>query len=343
MMTKKIRKAFVVVVVVLMFAAFPWSQSTGQASIENRLYESPRGLSPVGIDDSVVLTIPDQARELPLRVVYPERIDPERGGRHPVIVLSHGTFSSGKRYDPVAVYWAARGYVVILPDHIDANYGVVPKKNEDMFRVIRTRVTDMSAVLDALDEVERRIPALAGRLDRQRLIAAGHSIGTQIAMMVTGLRVRNPTTEEIMQSDETRFSLLVLLSDPGKMALMPADTWTGSLVPSLLSTGSEDFGLMGDGRRVAEYQNEILSVGDAPEVDRYLLSIERGDHYFGGLIHRETDGEPDSEGLAIFNAVSAAFLDAYAGNDKAALEYLRKADLETATGGRANLTRERRD
>jgi predicted alpha/beta-hydrolase family hydrolase len=295
-------------------------------------------LSPVSIDDSIVLAIPDQAREMPLRIVYPQQ-----GGSHPVIVLSHGTFSSGKRYDPVAVYWAERGYVVILPDHIDANYGVIPKKNEDMFRVIRTRVSDMSVVLDALDEIERQIPTLAGRLDRGHLIAAGHSVGTQIAMMVTGLRVRNPTTDEIMQSDEKRFSVLVMLSDPGKMALMPATTWTGSRVPTLLSTGTDDYGLMGDGRRAAEYQNEILSAGDPREVSRYLLSIERGDHYFGGLIHKATDGEPDNEGLAIFNAVSAAFLDAYAKGEQAALRYLRTVDLEAVTDGRAMLTPERQN
>ena len=338
MRSENIGKAFVALVAALTFAALPWGLSSGQSASGPTLYESSLGQSPVSIDDSVALPIPDQDRELPLRVVYPER-----GGPNPVIVLSHGTFSSGKHYDPVAVYWAARGYVVILPDHIDANYGVIPKKNEDMFHVIRTRVTDMSLVLDALDDIERQIPALAGRLDRRHLVAAGHSVGTQIAMIVTGLRVRNPTTDEIMRSAETRFSLLVMLSDPGKMAMMPADTWTGSRVPSLLSTGSDDFGVMGDGRRVAEYQNEILSAGDAPEVDRYLLSIERGDHYFGGLIHKETAGEPDIEGLAIFNAVSAAFLDTFARDEKLARDYLRDGDLRAATNGRASLTLEHQD
>jgi hypothetical protein len=341
MMSGKIGKAFAAGVMTLIFAAFPWDPTSGQPASDVTLYTSPHGLSSVAIDDTIALAVPGQDRNLPLRVVYPERVDAGQGERHPVIVLSHGTFSSGKRYDPVAVYWAARGYVVILPDHVDANYGVIPKKNEDMFRVIRTRVTDMSLVLDALDEVEQRIPALAGRLDRQRLIAAGHSVGTQIAMIVTGLRVRNPSTQEIMQSDETRYGLLVMLSDPGKMAMMPAKTWTGSLVPTLLSTGSEDFGVMGDGRRVAEYQNEILSAEDNPQADRYFLSIERGDHYFGGLIHKDTDSEPDNEGLAIFNSVSTAFLDAYAGNEQVALKFLREVDLPAATVGRANLTLER--
>lgn len=299
------------------------------------LYESPVELLPVNIDDSVSLSVPDAEREIPLRVVYPER-----GGPFPIIVLSHGTFSSGKKYDPVAEHWAARGYVVILPDHIDANFGVVPTKNDDMYRVSRERVVDMSRVLDSLDEIEARIPALQGRMDQNRLIAAGHSFGTQVAMLVTGLRIKNPTNNAITESAENRFSLLVMLSDPGKMALMPENMWKGSLVPTFLATGTEDYGLMGDGRRAADFQNEILTVDDAPDASEYLLLIDKGDHYFGGLIHKDVDTEPDHEGLAIFNATSTAFLDAYAKNDDSARDYLRSGTMQTDTAGRAELTAE---
>jgi len=298
------------------------------------LYERAVGPYPVGIDDSITLEVPGTGRELPLRVLYPEQ-----GGPYPVIVVSHGTFSSGKRYDRVAGYWAARGYVVILPDHVDANYGVIPKKNEDMFRVVRERVTDMSLVLDELDEIERWNPALSDRMDRRHLIAAGHSIGTQVAMMVTGLRIKNPTTDAIMESDETRFTALIMLSDPGKMALMPAQTWQGSVVPTFLSTGTDDYGLMGDGRRTTDYENEILSDDESSAVDRYQLLIDGGDHYFGGLIHKAVDAEPDHEGLAVFNALSTAFLDAYAKGDPAARAYLQSAEIRSSTDGRAELIR----
>lgn len=312
-------------VVLALPAAHSWSAEA--------LYDSPGEPFPVSIDDSVSLSVPEAERQLPLRVVYPEH-----GGPFPVIVLSHGTFSSGKQYDRVAMYWAARGYVVILPDHIDANYGVVPTKNEDMYRVSRSRVADMSIVLNGLDEIEERMPSLQGRMNRQRIIAAGHSFGTQVAMLVTGLRIKNPTNDVVTETDETRFSLLIMLSDPGKMALMPEHTWKGSTVPTFLATGTEDYGLMGDGRRRAEYQNEILSVDDAPDAVEYLLLIDKGDHYFGGLIHKQVDTEPDQEGLAIFNATSTAFLDAYAKDDRRARSYLQAGTLLRDTDGRADLT-----
>jgi len=304
-----------------------------QSGSAEPLYDSPGELLPVSIDDSLTISVPEEERQIPLRVVYPER-----GGPYPVIILSHGTFSSGKQYDPVATYWAARGYIVILPDHIDANYGVVPTKNEDMYRVSRSRVADMSTLLNRLDEIEEGIPALQGRMNRQQLIAAGHSFGTQVAMLVTGLRIKNPTNDAITEADEDRFSLVVMLSDPGKMALMPEDTWKGSTVPTFLATGTEDYGLMGDGRRAAEYQNEILSIGEAQDADEYLLLIDKGDHYFGGLIHKKVDTEPDHEGLAIFNATSTAFLDAYAKDDRSARNYLQSGTILRDTDGRANLT-----
>jgi hypothetical protein len=320
-----IRRSLVISIFLLLLVTQSWSAES--------LYESSGELLSVSIDDSMTISVPETDRQIPLRVVYPDA-----GGPFPVIILSHGTFSSGKKYDPVATHWAARGYVVVLPDHIDANYGVVPTKNDDMYRVSRSRVADMSILLNRLDEIEGGIPGLEGRMKQQQVIAAGHSFGTQVAMLVTGLRIKNPTNQAITQSDETGFSLLVMLSDPGKMALMPEDTWMGSTVPTFLATGTEDYGLMGDGNRVAEFQNEILSLGDAPDADQYLLLIDKGDHYFGGLIHKTVDTEPDHEGLEIFNTTSTAFLDAYAKNDSDARIYLQSGTLLRDTDGRAALT-----
>jgi hypothetical protein len=98
-MPEPIEKVTAVMAMALTFAVLVWGQALGQSSSGGSLYESSLGLSPVSIDDSIALAIPDQAREMPLRIIYPEQ-----GGPHPVIVLSHGTFSSGKRYDPVAIY-----------------------------------------------------------------------------------------------------------------------------------------------------------------------------------------------------------------------------------------------
>ena len=296
-------------------------------------YDGVIGPLSITKDGRATLAVPVENREMSLRIVYPDQ-----GGPYPIIVFSHGTFSSGDKYNLVVEFWAERGYVVILPNHLDANYGIIPSKTEDMIRIIHTRISDMSFILDNLDAIEGQNPGLKGKLNRNQIIAAGHSIGTQVVLVNTGQRIRNPTNNYVTESSEDRFMAAVMLSDPGKMSMMPDDTWKGGSAPTFLSTGSEDYGLMGDGRREAEYQNEILTLPDESTGDKYLLLIERGDHYFGGLIHRDVDKAPDYDGLAIFNAASLAFMDAHTRDAESAWAFLKPNILSSATDGRFVLT-----
>ena len=296
-------------------------------------YDGVIGPLSITKDGRATLTVPVENREMSLRIVYPDQ-----GGPYPIIVFSHGTFSSGDKYNLVVEFWAERGYVVILPNHLDANYGIIPSKTEDMIRIIHTRISDMSFILDNLDAIEVQNPGLKGKLNRYQIIAAGHSIGTQVVLVNTGQRIRNPTNNYVTESSEDRFMAAVMLSDPGKMAMMPDDTWKGGSAPTFLSTGPEDYGLMGDGRREAEYQNEILTLPDESTGDKYLLLIDRGDHYFGGLIHREVNKAPDYDGLAVFNAASLAFMDAYTRDAEPAWAFLKPNILSSATNGRFVLT-----
>ena len=296
-------------------------------------YDGVIGPLSITKDGRATLTVPVENREMSLRIVYPEQ-----GGPYPIIVFSHGTFSSSDKYNLVVEFWAERGYVVILPNHLDANYGIIPSKTEDMIRIIHTRISDMSFILDNLDAIEGQNLGLKGKLNRNQIIAAGHSIGTQVVLVNTGQRMRNPTNNYVTESSEDRFMAAVMLSDPGKMAMMPDDTWKGGSAPTFLSTGPEDYGLMGDGRREAEYQNEILTLPDESTGDKYLLLIERGDHYFGGLIHRDVDKAPDYDGLAIFNAASLAFMDAHTRDAESAWAFLKPNILSAATDGRFVLT-----
>ena len=296
-------------------------------------YDGVIGPLSITKDGRATLAVPVENREMSLRIVYPDQ-----GGPYPIIVFSHGTFSSSDKYNLVVEFWAERGYVVILPNHLDANYGIIPSKTEDMIRIIHTRISDMSFILDNLDAIEGQNPGLKGKLNRNQIIAAGHSIGTQVVLVNTGQRIRNPTNNYVTESSEDRFMAAVMLSDPGKMAMMPDDTWKGGSAPTFLSTGSEDYGLMGDGRREAEYQNEILTLPDESTGDKYLLLIERGDHYFGGLIHRDVDKAPDYDGLAIFNAASLAFMDAHTRDAESAWAFLKPNILSSETDGRFVLT-----
>lgn len=286
----------------------------------------------VAVDDSVVLMAPDE-RPVPVKIFYPEAAGP-----YPLIVLSHGTFSNRNRYDRIGEFWAGQGYVVMIPQHIDADYGVKPSGYGVMQGVVRTRVADMSLVLDGLDDIEAAVPDLAGKIAPDEYVAAGHSIGTQVAMLVTGAHFRTAFNGEEMAAPESRYRALILVTDPGKMRLMPLDMWIASAVPTFMATGTDDYGLMGSRGEPTEAQTEILSMGVAPDALRYELLLEGGDHYFGGLIQKEVDAEPDHEGLALFNATSTAFLDAVMKDDLRARAYLDTVDMLEVSDGRATLT-----
>ena len=75
-----------------------------------------------------------------------------------------------------------------------------------------------------------------------------------------------------------------------------------------------------------------------PTGNKYLLLVDRMDHYFGGLIHRDVNKEPDHDGLAAFNAASLAFMDAYTRDADTAWAFLESGVVDAATDGHAVLT-----
>ncbi len=288
------------------------------------------------VADAAAIEIPapaDGQAPLSLRVIYP------RGqGPWPLIVYSHGTFANNMRYDRIVMHWASHGFVVVLPQHLDANRGVPVRSYADMEAVIHQRAEDMRAVLDLLPQIMTAVPALGDKIGPPPYVAAGHSVGSYVALLAAGLETRNPQTGEVMAHGDARYGLVVMSSDPGNMALMPADLWLGVSVPRFLVRGSEDFGQMGKGRADTSYETEITSRDEGAAGSRFLLEIAGADHYFGGLVHKQPkDVSADHQGLQIFNMLSTAFLVAHLQGDRSAMRALRNLDWQKTGDGRAVL------
>ncbi len=303
---------------------------------DDTFYASSAGPYSVVNVESVPLAMSESDRIIEVRVAYPD------GGEvaFPLIMFSHGTFSSKDMYAPVVDHWVSHGYVVMLPNHRDANFGWMPSGEDSMHENNRSRAADLSFLVDNIDQIVAAVPELEGKIDHDHLIAAGHAVGSLVAMYNTGLELRHPNTGEVVSHEEDRFDAVVMLSDPGKMALQPDDLWKGSTVPTFLGTGTEDYGTQGKGNRPTTYTRERLSGDDAPPNSKYILVLDKGDHYFGGLIHRKREGvgPPDHEGLAIFNSLSVAFLDSVIKQKEAAQKFLAESDFVALTNGRATLT-----
>ncbi|GCF09809.1 hypothetical protein KDI_33730 [Dictyobacter arantiisoli] len=135
----------------------------------------------------VVLAAPGRGEDLQVRVSAPVT-----GRELPIIVFSHGFGLSLDSYAPLVDFWTAHGFVVMQPTHLDSRTLNLPADDPRTPRIWRFRVEDMKRILDRLDLLEASVPGLSGRLDRSRIVAAGHSWGGQTASMLLGARVLDP-------------------------------------------------------------------------------------------------------------------------------------------------------
>jgi len=291
--------------------------------------------------DQLLLDFEKLGKKLPLRVSYPDA-----DGYFPVIVFSHGNGSKGDMYKGFTDYWASYGYIVFQPTHMDSrSLGFETKRDNlrefytQMLTVTDTRRQDMSFVLDSLSLIEEMVPELKGKMDTTKLIAAGHSMGAATAMLVSGMKLVNPMDGSEESSEEDRFKTLLMISDPGTMALMPKDPWKGVKIPTFISTGTNDFSTVGSGRVTSPFKYKIPEELTSSAAPHHYVFIDGADHYLGGLICRtDVPGPLQHEALKIAAATSTTFLEAYVRNDQQSIEAMHFGNLEAITSGQATLT-----
>ncbi|OPG13342.1 alpha/beta fold hydrolase [Microbispora sp. GKU 823] len=166
--------------------------------------------NPVVSVKPVVLPAPGRGEDLRVRVSAPTI-----GRELPVIVFSHGFGESLDGYGPLVDFWAAHGFVVIQPTHLDSRTLNLPPDDPRTPLIWRFRVEDLKRVLDGLELVEDSVPGLGGRLDRGRIAVAGHSWGAQTASMLLGARVLDAEGEPGEDMSDSRIKAGVLLALPG--------------------------------------------------------------------------------------------------------------------------------
>jgi len=303
------------------------------AAFADPAYKADVGPFDVAIAADVMLRFDELDKDLPLRVAYPVK-----PGRNPVIVFSHGGGCAKHTYSRLADHWASHGYVVIEPLHSDSRslgFSFARTESDVILQVVYSRRLDMRHILDSLEEIEELVPPLAGHVDHERLVAAGHSMGGATAMAVTGLELKNNVTGTVDGFPEDRFDALLLIGDPGNRGFMPEAPWRAISIPTLVVTGTNDSGERIDESRM---QFEIADPAKITKTPNHYLFVIDMDHYLGGLICRsDIEGEPDYDALLIVRGVSTAFLDAYMQGDDAGGRFLDGASLPNLTDGRATL------
>lgn len=157
----------------------------------------------------VTLPSPGRGTDLQVRVTAPTG-----GDLLPVVVFSHGYGFSMDAYGPLVDHWASRGFAVVSPTHLDSLAYAIPPTDPRTPTIWRTRIDDVRRVLDGLDEIEAAVPALTGRLDRDRIAVAGHSYGATTVSALLGARVLPPAgaADEDFADPRVRAGVLLALA-----------------------------------------------------------------------------------------------------------------------------------
>jgi predicted dienelactone hydrolase len=267
--------------------------------------------SPVVSVKPVVLSAPGRGADLQVRVSAPTT-----GGDLPVVVFSHGVGWSMDGYGPLADFWAARGFVVVQPTHLDSRTLDLPADDPRTPLIWRSRVEDLTRVLDQLEFVAASAPGLAGRLDHGRIAVAGHSWGAQTASMLLGARVLDAAGVPGPDLSDPRVTAGVLLALAGRggadLTAFAAEhfpfmnpSFDDMTTPALVVSGDRDQSMLSV--RGPDWFTDPYLLSPAP---KSLLTVSGADHALGG-IHEYSVPEPTDESpgrLALVQRITWAYL-----------------------------------
>lgn len=267
--------------------------------------------SPIVSVGPIALPCPGRGADLCVRVSAPTS-----GDALPIIVFSHGNGLSFHAYGPLTDYWAAHGFIVIQPTHLDSRTLGLEPKDPRRSQFWRFREEDLLRILDSLDEIEGSAPIIRGRLDRTRIAVAGHSWGGQTASTLLGATHPDPDDGSLVNRKDARIKAGVLLTVPGSGGRNMSDhaartfpfmhpDFSTMTTPALIVAGDCDKSALTS--RGPDWWRDAYDLSPAP---KSMFTAFGGEHALGGIPGYEaretTDERP--ERVAAIQRLSTAFL-----------------------------------
>jgi dienelactone hydrolase len=258
-------------------------------------------------------------RAVPVRLYLPARTASAR--ELPLVVFSHGIGGSRRGYSYLGGYWASRGYASLHVQHVGSDRSLW---SGNVFNLVArlqgaaqaeeaiARVHDLRFALDQVLD----LPEVGRMIDPARIVAAGHSYGSNTVMLAVGARVER--NGGVLDLADRRLRAAILLSSPpfygeSDTARILADI----PVPSLHITATEDIIRLPGYYSGAE---DRIAVYEAMSGARKILAVFAGGSHSMFTDRAGTGGvELNPQVKVATRELSAAFIEAVFGGGDVAL------------------------
>ncbi|SEE48528.1 Chlorophyllase enzyme [Streptomyces sp. 2131.1] len=261
------------------------------------------------------ITVPTSDRAMPLQVKVTA---PAEGRGLPVIVFSHGNAWSMDGYEPLVDRWAAAGFVVVQPTHLDSRRNAIGFDDPRFGTIWRVRIDDLHAVLDHLDGILAEAGDLIDRADATRVALAGHSWGAQTVGALLGARVLDAegAPGEDFSHDGAKAGVLIAATGTGDSLTPFAVEHLPFMRPDYATMTTAALVIAGDkdqSKMSTRGPDWFLDAFDLSPAPKRLLVVPGGEHTLGGIageaVSETSDTDTDRVAL-VADAVTAYLLDA---------------------------------
>lgn len=216
-------------------------------------------------------------RDVPVRLYMPRSASAAHPA--PLVVFSHGIGGSRRGYSYLGTHWASQGWASLHLQHVGSDRALWSGGLWSIVGRLQAAAQDQEAIARAHDLRFALDTALAGelgaRIDRVRIVAAGHSYGANTTLLAAGARVHRESGP--MDLSDPRIQAAIIISAPPFYGEGDPHAILGSVrVPTLHITSTEDI------IRIPGYYSGLddrLSVFDATGSTRKWLAVfEGGSH-----------------------------------------------------------------